>query len=92
MSLLLIFLALAAAFAGLLFVVSLFLQGYFYEAPADRLPLRALVGGLVAAGFICFWINLNAKSSSKDKYGTLFDFNSTPTRDYDSFTAIRAVR
>ncbi len=89
MTLPIIFLALAAAIAGLLYAVSLVLQSYFYESPADRLPLRALAGGILAAAFLCLWVNINTKASSKDKYGTLFEFNATPTREFQEFTATR---
>jgi len=88
-SLTLLILALAAVLAVLLFAVSLFLQSYFYNAPADRLPLRALVGGLLAAAFLGLWLHINTRAESKDKYSTLFEFNSTAIKQFDQFTAIR---
>ena len=89
MSLLITFVALTLTFAVLLYAVSLVLQGYFYSQPANWLPLRALVGAAVAAAFITFWIYVNTRADSPDKYGTLFEFNSTASKPFDEFVAVR---
>jgi hypothetical protein len=88
-TLLITFIALTLTFAVLLYAVSLLLQGYLYNTPAEYLPLRALAGGLLAAGFLCFWIHTNTRADSKDKYGTLFEFNSTASKPIEEFTAVR---
>lgn len=89
MSLMITFVALAATFGVLLYAIAIVLQGYLYNQPASRLPLRAVAGGLVATAFITFWVYANTRADSKDKYGTLFEFNSTASQPMDEFTAIR---
>jgi hypothetical protein len=88
-SLLITFAALTFTFAVVLYAVSYLLQGYFYSQPASWLPLRALAGGAVAAGFLTFWVYTNTRADSKDKYGTLFEFNSTASKPFDEFVAVR---
>src|SRR5438477_8775947 len=88
-SLLITFIALAFTFAVLLYAVSFLLQGYFYSQPASGLPWRALLGGAAAAGFLTCWVYANTRADSKDKYGTLFEFNSTASKPFDEFVAIR---
>ena len=87
-----------AAFAGCLvgfFALSLgiavILQGFLYGQPADKLPLRALVAGLLLALVIVGWGYANARASHKDKYGTFFEFNPTAVRDIDAFEAMRIL-
>jgi hypothetical protein len=83
------FVALAVGFAILLYALSVVLQSYLYEQAASRMTLRAIASGLIAAGFLTFWVNVNCKADVKDKYGTLFEFNTTATKNFDEFTAVR---
>lgn len=89
MSLLVLFLILALGFAVALFAFSLVVQNYLYSEPARLLPVRALAGGLLAAAFLVYWVSVNTRAETKDRYGTLFEFNSTATIPFEEFTAIR---
>lgn len=80
---------LAVALTALLLGVAIVLQGYLYNQPADRLPLRAAVGGLALACFLTFWAYLNTRASHPDKYGTLFEFTPDTTVDVTEFEAVR---
>ena len=68
--------ALTALFWGL----ALFVQGYLYNQPADKLPLRALAAGLGVAIFLTGWTYLNTRATHKDKYGVLHEFVATYLR------------
>lgn len=89
MSLLVTFLILAAGFSVALFAFSLVLQNYLYSEPASLLPVRALAGGLLASAFLIYWVHVNTRAETKDRYGTLFEFNSTSTSPFEAFTATR---
>lgn len=91
MSLAITFVVLVFAFAVFLFAVSLVAQGYLYNQPADRLPLRSLAGAVLAAAFLVLWIYLNTRASTPDKYSTLFEFNSTASVPLEDFTAVRLL-
>src|SRR5207253_1408194 len=83
------FAVLAAALAVFLFAGGLFVQRVLYSEPAKLLPVRALVGGLILAGFLTGWTYANTRAPHKDKYGTLFEFNSTAYTDLEAFDAVR---
>jgi len=80
--------ALTTLFWGL----GLFVQGALYSQPADRLPVRAVVAGLLMALVLTGWTLLNTRASHKDKYGTLFEFNPTAVQDVTAFDAVRRLR
>jgi len=80
-----LFFALTVMFWGL----SLFLQGYLYSEPADKLPLRAIVAGLFVALFMTGWTYANTRASHKDKYGTLFEFAPGEVRPISEFEGVR---
>ena len=80
-----------AAFAVLL-GLSLFLQAYLYNAPADRIYLRALVGGLAIALFLTGWTYINTRADRDNKYGAIHEFKPTGTVDVTKFEAIRRNR
>ncbi|CAN5576979.1 hypothetical protein BH11PLA2_BH11PLA2_26330 [soil metagenome] len=80
-------LALGAAIA--LFAITAIVQSYLYEQAAARLPLRALAGGIIAGLFLTYWVHLNTRADFKDKFGTLFEFNSTAMKPLDEFNVIR---
>ncbi len=83
--------ALTALFWGLTVV----LQGYLYNQVADRIPLRAVVGGLAVASFITFWTYLNTHASHPDKYGPVLALdhmmNPTTYKDVTEFEAVRRL-
>jgi hypothetical protein len=90
-SLVLTFLGVSVAVATLLWAASLLLQPYLYSEQADRLPLRAAVGGLLIGGFLTFWAYVNTRADHPDKYGTFFEFSPTGTKDVAEFEAVRRV-
>jgi len=66
---------------------SLAAQGYFYQQPADRLPLRAAAAALLVAGFLTFWVALDRRSPGK--YDTFFEFSADSSSKFDEFEAVR---
>jgi hypothetical protein len=66
---------------------SLVAQGYLYQAPADRLPLRSLLGALLVALFITVWVWIDKRAPRK--YDTFFEFAPYETKTFDEFEAIR---
>jgi hypothetical protein len=80
-----------AAFAVLL-GLSLFLQAYLYNAPADKIYLRALVGGFTIALFLTGWTYMNTRADRENKYGAIHEFKPTGTTDVTKFEAIRRNR
>jgi hypothetical protein len=84
------FLIVGLALGVLLWGISLFLQGYLYQEPAEKLPLRALAAGLGVASYLMFWTLINTKADSPNKYGTFFEFNPTGTKEYEQFEAVRS--
>src|SRR5262249_58294083 len=47
-------------------------QGYLYNEPADRLPLRSAVAGLVVGLFVILWVGIDKPAPGK--YDTFFHF------------------
>jgi hypothetical protein len=86
----------AVALTALFWGLAVTLQGYLYNQPADRLPLRALAAGLGLAIFLTAWTYLNTRASHLDKFGVLFGFDhmmvATSTREVDEFEAVRRLR
>src|SRR6266540_192436 len=72
---------------GLFWGGSLMAQGYFYQQPADRLPLRAAVAALLVGLFISFWVWLDKQHPGK--YDTFFLFAGETTREFTEFEAVR---
>jgi hypothetical protein len=83
--LVLVTLVLFAVFLG----GGLIAQGYLYQAPADRLPVRALAGAVLVASFITFWVLIDKRSPRK--YDTFFEFAPYTTTKFDEFEAVRWV-
>ncbi len=79
------------AFAVLL-GLSLFLQAYLYNAPADKIYLRALVGGMAVALFLTGWTYINTRADRDNKYGAIHEFKPTGTTEVTKFEAIRRNR
>lgn len=82
----------AVAFTALFWALGVIVQGYLYSQPADKLPIRAVVAGVLVAAFITGWTYVNTRASHKDKYGTVFEFNPTDTKDVREFEAVRQLR
>lgn len=60
-----------AAFWG----ISLFFQRYLYNEPADKLPLRAAVAGLLLGCFVTTWVYINTRADGENKYGVIHQFS-----------------
>lgn len=90
--LLLTFAGLTVGLFAALWGLGLFLQGYLYSEPASKMPLRALGGAVILAAFLTFWVQVNTRAETKDRYGTLFEFNPTSTQSFQEFQAIRKDR
>ena len=71
--------------------LALFVQGYLYNQPADKLPLRALVAGLGVALFLTAWTYLNTRATPTNKYGVLHEFSATSQVAVDEFEAVRRL-
>lgn len=63
-----------AAFA-VFWGLSLFLQKYLYQEPADKLVLRAAVAGLLLGCFVTGWVYLNTRGGGENKYGAIHEFH-----------------
>ena len=88
--LLILLAALTLVFALVLWLGSVFLQGWLYNDLANRLPVRALVGGLVLALFHVGWAAVY--KADPGRFDTLTNFK-TETLDgtYDEFQSVRRV-
>jgi len=84
-TLLLIALVLFALFLG----GGLVAQGYLYQEPVDRLPLRALAGSVLVGLFITMWVLIDR--GAPRKYDTFFQFAPYTTREFTEFEAVRWV-
>jgi len=92
MTLLITFAVLAVASFALLLGLSLFLQAYLYNEPADRLWLRAAVGSLALACFLTGWVYVNTRADGDNAYGVLHEFKPTATTEVNAFEAVRRNR
>ncbi len=84
-TLVLVTLVLFALFVG----GGLVAQGYLYQEPADRLPLRALAGAVLVGLFITWWVMIDR--GAPGKYDTFFRFSPYTTREFTEFEAVRWV-
>lgn len=91
MVLALTFVLLASALALVFWGTTRFLQAYLYSEPADKLPLRALLAGVVVGGFITCWTFVNTRAGVENKYGTFFDFNPVGEAEVTAFEAVRRL-
>ena len=91
MTLLLTLVLVTASLTALFWAMSLILQPYLYSEPADRLGLRALVGGLILGVYLTGWAYINTRASHHGKYDTLLEFTPTDTRTIDEFEAVHRL-
>lgn len=68
---------------------SIVAQGYFYQAPADRLPLRALGAAALVGLFLTCWTWIDKRNPGK--YDTFFEFAPYQTTTFDEMEAVRWV-
>ena len=87
-----------AAIFGLLFIGivvvlwagSIYLQGWLYNAVASKMPLRAVVGGLVVSGFLTGWCFIY--TADPGRFDTLINFSREKTDGvYHEIESIRKV-
>lgn len=64
-------------------------QGYLYQEPAERLPVRALAGAVLVGLFISWWMIIDR--GAPGKYDTFFRFAPYTTREFSEFEAVRWV-
>lgn len=64
-------------------------QGYLYQAPAERLPLRALAAAALVGLFLTMWVWIDSKNPRK--YDTFFEFAPYETKTFDDMEAVRWV-
>lgn len=83
LTLVLLVLALFALFWG----GSAVAQGYLYNEPASKLPLRALAAALAVGSFLAFWALIDKKNPGK--YDTFFEFASYTSVEFQEFDAVR---
>lgn len=92
MNLLLVFVLLTVGFTALLMGVSIVAHGFLYQSPAPRLPLRALIAGVLLGGFLTLWALVDKKWPNKDgtvQYDTFFNFSAYTTSEFTEFEAVR---
>ncbi len=68
---------------------SLVAQGYLYQQPAERLPLRALSGAVLVGAFITIWVSIDR--AAPRKYDTFFEFAPYERKEFSEFEAVRWV-
>jgi hypothetical protein len=85
--LLLVFLMLFLGLFALLLGGGLVAQGYLYQQPADRLPLRAVVAAVLVGGYITFWVWVDQRAPKK--YDTFFNFEGESKAEFNEFEAVR---
>ncbi|MCE9533022.1 MAG: hypothetical protein K8T89_18140 [Planctomycetes bacterium] len=83
---LLIFILLAFALTLFLWSGSMVLQGWLYQNPAEKMPIRALASGSALAFFLSLWCFLDARTGGK--YDTVFEFSPVDISDHDSFDTV----
>jgi hypothetical protein len=62
-------------------------QGYLYQSPVDKLPLRAISGALLVGLFLTLWVWIDKRHPRK--YDTFFEFVPYETKTFDEFEAVR---
>jgi hypothetical protein len=85
--LLLVFLMLVVGLFALFLGGGLLAQGYLYQNPAERMPLRAVAGAVLVGGFITFWMWIDQRAPGR--YDTFFNFSPHTTVEFNEFEAVR---
>ncbi|VTR90843.1 unnamed protein product [Gemmata massiliana] len=87
MTLLLVFALLTVGLTALFLGGTIVAQSYMYQEAAPRLPLRALVGGLLLGGFLTLWTSID--KNRPGQYETFFNFSAYSTAEFTEFEAVR---
>jgi hypothetical protein len=85
LTLLLITLVLFALFLG----GGLIAQGYLYQEPADRLPVRALAGAVLVGSFLTMWVWIDKQHPGR--YDTFFEFTPYERKEFTELEALRWI-
>jgi hypothetical protein len=80
---LMMFLGLFALFLG----GGLVAQGYLYQQPADRMPVRAVAAAVLVGGYVTFWVWIDHRAPKK--YDTFFNFEGESKTEFNEFEAVR---
>lgn len=83
----LVFLMLTLGLFALFLGGGLVAQGYLYQNPAERMPLRAAGAAVLVGGFVTLWVSIDRRSPGK--YDTLFNFVGYTTAEFSEFEAVR---
>ncbi len=83
----LVFLMLALGLFALFLGGGLVAQGYLYQNPAERMPLRAAVAAVLVGGFMTLWVAIDRRNPGR--YDTLFNFTAYTTAEVTEFEAVR---
>lgn len=91
MTLILIAILLILALFALFWGGGLVAQGFLYNEPAERLPLRAAAAALLVGLFLIGWVLIDRKSPRR--YGPIHEFEPVEAKEFDEFDAVhwRAV-
>src|SRR5436305_11407238 len=85
--LVLVFLMLTLGLFALFLGGGLVAQGYLYQNPAERMPVRSIAAAVLVGGFITLWVAIDRKSPGR--YDTFFNFVGYTTANFDEFEAVR---
>ncbi len=89
MTLLLILLLVTLVLFALFLGGGLVAQGYLYQEPADRLPVRALAAAVLVGSFITMWVWIDKQHPRR--YDTFFEFAPYERKEFSEMEAIRWV-
>ncbi len=87
MSLFFVFVLLAVGLTALFLGITVVVQGYLYQEPPPRLPVRALIGGVLLGAFLTLWAWID--KNKPGKYDTFFNFAGYTTVEFNEFEAVR---
>jgi hypothetical protein len=83
----LVFLMLVLGLFALFLGGGMVAQGFLYQNPAERMPLRAAAAAVLVGGFITLWVWIDSRNPGR--YDTLFNFVAYSTADFNEFEAVR---
>jgi hypothetical protein len=86
-TLFLVFLMLVLGLFALFLGGSLVAQGYLYQQPIERLPLRAVVAAVLVGGYVTLWVWIDQRVPGR--YDTFFNFTAYSTAEFNEFEAVR---
>jgi hypothetical protein len=83
----LVFLMLTLGLFALFLGGAILAQGYLYQNPAEKMPLRAVAAAVLVGGFITLWVAIDR--GSPGRYDTFFNFVPYTTTEFQEFEAVR---